>query len=99
MVYNRSFTSEGNVSFFLAWCFLLLFFSRVALVIIQQLPPLPPYVRSSRAAPDKVLSTLSVVAGAGASTLAALPICTVFFSFRRGSTFPQGPIPPSLYPA
>jgi hypothetical protein len=60
------------------------FFFLVAVIILQPLPPLPPYVRSSRAALDKNLSILSVVVGAGASTLPAPPLCAVSFRLVGG---------------
>jgi hypothetical protein len=63
---------------------LLVFSPQVAVITLQPLPPLPPYVCSSRATPDKVLSILSVVVGSGASTLLA-PLCTMFlFCFGGG---------------
>jgi hypothetical protein len=63
----------------LAWCSLLCFFFQAGVITLQPLPPLAPYVRLSRATPDKVLSILlSVVVGAGASTLPAPPLCAVF---------------------
>jgi hypothetical protein len=69
----------------LSRCFLLLgFFFRVAVITLQLLPPLPSFVRSSQAAPNKVLSVLSVVVGAGASTLLAILICAFFFHFGGG---------------
>jgi hypothetical protein len=87
-VYHRLFSSEGcacNVFLFLSLVrrFLLLVSFWVAVITLQPLPLLPPYVRSSRAAPDKVVLILSVVVGAGASTLPAPPLCAGFF-FRFG---------------
>jgi hypothetical protein len=58
---------------------LVFFFVWVAVITLQPLPPLPPHVRSSRAALDKVLSVLSVVVGAGASTLPAPSLGASFF--------------------
>jgi hypothetical protein len=75
--------------FFWARCFLLLlvFFSRVAVIILQPLPPLPPYVRSSWAAPwsvsvnslNVVVFVFSVSLGAGASTWPAPALTFSFF--------------------
>jgi hypothetical protein len=60
-------------------------FFRVAVIILEPLPPLPPYVCASRPETDEVLSILSVVVvGAGASTLSA-PLCAVFFFRFAGS--------------
>jgi hypothetical protein len=72
----------------------------VAVITLQPLLPLPPYARSSRATPDKVLLVLSVVVGrTGAFTLPAPPHCAVFFFlFWRASTPPQGLVFDSLYP-
>jgi hypothetical protein len=48
-------------------------------IVLQSMPSLPSYVRSLRETPDEVFSILSVVVGAGASTLPAPPLCAVFF--------------------
>jgi hypothetical protein len=58
-----------------------LFFPRVAVIILQPLPPLPPYVLSSRAASDKVLSLfLSLEAGASSIPAPAPPAVSFFIS-------------------
>jgi hypothetical protein len=49
--------------------FPLVCFFRVAVITLEPLPPLSPYVRFSRVTPDKVLPILSVVMAANASTL------------------------------
>jgi hypothetical protein len=70
--------------------FPLVFFSssRVVVITLQPLPPLPPYVRLSRATPNKVLSITSFSSGgAGASTLLDPPLCAVYF-FRFGGGRP-----------
>jgi hypothetical protein len=84
-VYQRSFSSVGCACkvffFFFGLVFPLVVFSpRVAVITLQPLPPLPPYVRSSRATPDKVLLITSLSSGGAAiSTLPAPPLCAVFF--------------------
>jgi hypothetical protein len=75
MVYHHSFSSEGSARDIFLW--LGFFFARY-----QPIPLLPPYVPSSRASPDTVLSILSIVVGAGASTLLAPPLCAFFFDLE-----------------
>jgi hypothetical protein len=69
--------------------FTLVFYSRVPVITLQPLLPLPPYVLSSRATRDKVLSiTCLSSGGVRASTLPATSLCALF-SFWRGSIPPQ----------
>jgi hypothetical protein len=96
MVYQPSFSTEGcacNVFLSLARCFLLLVLFWVKVITLQPLPPLSPYVRSSRETPDNVLSILSTVVGAGAFILPAPLLCAFLSPFWRVSTPPQLQIP------
>jgi hypothetical protein len=56
-------------------------FFRVAVITLQPLPPLPPYARSSRAAPDKVLSIPSLTSDGGRCSYitGSSSMCSIFF--------------------
>jgi hypothetical protein len=66
-------------------------------ITLQQLPPLPPYMHSSQAAPDKVLLILSVMVGGWCFYITDSSMCSFFFHFGGGQALYK--VQSSLYPA